>query len=58
MFPVGSVNGSMACLNVSIINDMAFEKMEDLLLHIVSTEDDVMVFNNYTTLRIEDNDCE
>ena len=45
------------CYNVSIINNMAFEKTEDFTLHIIFVEtDNVIATVNYTRIYVVDDD--
>jgi hypothetical protein len=57
-FPAGATNGNQQCFNVSIINDMAFEKNESFLLGFGDVEAGVVVHDSETTISILDNDCE
>lgn len=58
IFPADSVNGNQVCFDVSIIDDLAFEKDEYFSLHIVSAEDNVIIHIEYISFHIHDDDCE
>ena len=55
-FSSGSQSGDMVCTNISIFDDLAFEKEEDFFVH-VSTEPDVIIDDEYAIINIIDNDC-
>ena len=57
-FGVGSVDGSPSCFDVTIDNDMAFEKSESFSLHIAAIEDNVEAHTEYFTIEIMDDDGE
>ena len=40
-FLEGAVNGTQACMNISIVDDMAFEKNETFLVNITVVEDNI-----------------
>ena len=54
-FDVDSDNGDMVCLNVTINDDMAFEKVENFALEVVS-ELNVIIEDNNTMIIIADDD--
>ena len=56
-FPVGSVDGDMVCVQVSTLDDFAFEKEEFFNLH-MSSEFNVAVRTPYVTLQIVDDEGE
>lgn len=56
MFPVNSENGQRSCFEVTILNDMAFEKNQSFILNITAVEDNVQVHLRYITVNIVDND--
>ena len=57
-FGVGSVDGSPSCFDVTIDNNMAFEKSESFSLHIEAIEDNVEAHTKYFTIEIMDDDGE
>ena len=56
-FPVGSNNGTLLCLNVTITNDFAFEKDEYFFVE-VEPEAGVAILENRATVIIQDDDGE
>ena len=54
-FPAGSNNGDRACVDINIIDDVAFEKDENILIALKS-EENVIIQNPYATIEVEDND--
>ena len=54
-FPPESQAGDTLCTNISIIDDLAFEKDENFLVHAVSGPDEDMD-DEYATVYIIDND--
>lgn len=56
MFEVGSVNGDEDCIDISILNNLAFEKTESLSVHIVAVEATVRIHIAYLTIVIHDDD--
>lgn len=54
-FPSGSQPGDTHCINISIIEDLSFEKDEDFSVHVVS-DPDADIDAEYTTVHIIDND--
>ena len=56
-FPAGSTSGDMQCVNISIIDDFAYEKNESFSVHI-SSEEEVYVPDPYVGVVIADDEGE
>ena len=46
-FPEGSRNGETSCVDISIVDDLAFEKLEVFLLHIGAIEKNIIIHKPY-----------
>lgn len=55
-FPEGSIEGARSCLNISILDDMAFEKTEYFTVDIGNTPGNVQVHIASTSVHIMDDD--
>lgn len=57
IFPSGSANGDSQCIDINITDDSAFERNnETFSIHVVATEDRVVVPNSYTVVFIFDDE--
>lgn len=54
-FPAGSNSGVNICTNISVIDDLAFEREEDFLI-CVTSELGVTIDESYALVKITDND--
>lgn len=56
VFPPGSENNDTECFDVTIVDNMAFEKREYFWLHIIAVEEGVMIHITAVSFHIIDND--
>lgn len=55
-FPIGSTDGTEVCCNVTIFDDLAFEKVEFFFIHVVSERNVINADFPYLFMHIQDND--
>jgi len=56
VFMSGAFNGSMECANISIVNDSRLEENETFDIELTSSDPDVVLGNNVTTIILVDDD--
>jgi hypothetical protein len=55
-FTSGSPNGSTRCVGISILDDDVLEGEQTFVLTLTTSDPDVMIRNNVTTITIIDNE--
>ena len=55
-FPTGSIDNDAQCVHISIINDTALEGDQTFTLSLSTTDSNVLLGTNLTTVTITDND--
>ena len=57
IFAIGSTNGSIRCVAISILDDGALEGNQTFAVTLTSSESNVMLGISVVTITITDNDC-
>ena len=56
-FAAGSNDNDSRCVNISVADDTTLEMSETFTVTLATSDPDVMLGNNMTTITITDNDC-
>ena len=56
VFPSGSTDGAMKCVNITILDDITVEGNHSFTVTLTTSDPDVMLGNNVTIITITEND--
>ncbi len=54
--PIGSSNGSLVCVNITIVDDSSFEKENYFLVNVGDVENNVFIEDRQSLIHVIDND--